>query len=152
MKDLPAKLKPLNIRQERVARLIADGMLPIAACLKSGYSSKGGSLEANAHRIMANDGVAARIAELKAESQIENRRFARMSKDKKLQILEDIAKGKKSRSMDRIAAIKTHNEMTGDNEPTVSIVESGPKTLDMIRTRAAELTSAMARINVGLPG
>ena len=144
-KTVPANPKPLNIRQERFARLVAGGMLALPAYKESGYSMVGGSAEANAARVMANDGVKARIAELKAEEAAENRKFARMSKDRKLQILEDIAKTKGSRDMDRIAAIKTHNDMTGDNEPTVSIVEAGPMTLEAVRQRAQEMAAPLAR-------
>lgn len=69
MKNPPPKQpKPLNIRQERFAELVASGIPAARAYSMAGYSDNGRNAEANAVRVMANDGVKARIAEIKAET------------------------------------------------------------------------------------
>lgn len=98
----------------------------------------------NAFHITEKDGIKARIAAIKAEDEAESRAFARMSKATKLELLEGIAKRKNAKDNDRIAAIKVHNEMTGDNEPTVTVVDAGPNTLESIRERTKTMTSVMS--------
>jgi phage terminase small subunit len=69
MKNPPPKQpKPLNIRQERFAEFVASGIPAARAYSMAGYSDNGRNAEANAVRVMANDGVKARIAELRAEA------------------------------------------------------------------------------------
>jgi len=53
-----------NIRHERFCREIISGKSQVEAYRLAGYECAQRSLEANAHRLMENDGVKKRIAEL----------------------------------------------------------------------------------------
>lgn len=108
---------------------------------EAGYSKDPRIALAHASRLVVNGGVAARIAELRGE----NKSLARKTKAQKLARLEWIAWSKGAKHSDVIAALKVHNEMTGDNEPTVTVVDMGPKTLDMVRERARQIASPLAR-------
>lgn len=67
MKSAPKKpCKPLTVRQEEFAQQVASGEILAKAYAKAGYSSKGNGAHANASRLMGNDSVAARIAEIRA--------------------------------------------------------------------------------------
>lgn len=63
MKRIP---KPLNIRQQRFAELVAGGMPAVQAYKAAGYAANGRNAEGNAHALMENHGVKAKIAELRA--------------------------------------------------------------------------------------
>jgi NADH dehydrogenase/NADH:ubiquinone oxidoreductase subunit G len=127
----------MNVRQERFAELVASGVPAMRAYAGAGYSNTGKNAEANATRMMGNEGVKERIAELRQE----NRQLARKTKEQKLARLEEIAWDEKAKHSDVIAALRTHNEMTGDNEPTVNIVKTGPNTLASLQERAKEVRS-----------
>jgi len=90
---------------------------------------------------MENHGVKARIAELRAE----NHELTRMTKADKLRLLEDIAKSNDAKTCDRIAAIKTHNEMLGDNLPAKHEISTGPNMLQQLEERAKFLVSSLNR-------
>lgn len=131
----------MNVRQERFAELVATGMPFTRAYVLAGYSDKGKNAEANATRMMGNDGVKERILGLRKES----REMARMTKTKKLQLLEALMTRSDTRDSVVIAAIKAHNEMTGDNEPTVSVIKTGIGTLELLEARAEAVVSALDR-------
>ncbi len=131
----------MNIRQTRFAELVASGIPASRAYPEAGYSGRGKNAAAHASRLVENGGVSNRIAELQKET----RDAVRMTKARKLEILEEIMSSRTEKARDRIAAIKIHNVMTGDNAPTVAVVETGRSTLDDIRERAKHIVSALSR-------
>lgn len=83
--NAPAKPRELNLRQLRFAELVAAGMVATQAYMQAGYSKDTRIAEANAYRLMENDGVKAKIAELTAPKSAQLKR----SKDDNLQWLTD---------------------------------------------------------------
>lgn len=69
MKKTPTKQpRPLNIRQQRFAELVASGIPAMRAYGMAGYSDKGRNADVNASALMGNHRVKERIAELRAEA------------------------------------------------------------------------------------
>ena len=130
----------MNVRQRSFAELVASGMPASRAYFEAGYSGKGNNAEAHACRLMAHPEVMARITEIQAET----REMSLMSKRDKIRILESIIRSATTRTSDKLTAIKLHNDMTGDNQPTVSIVEAGPNLLDAVRERAKSMASVLS--------
>lgn len=141
MKTKNAGAKPLNVRQERFADGVASGLSDVQAYIAAGYTKSEKNARTNAWRVRDHEGVNSRIVELKGES----KSWARKTKGDKLALLEGIAWANDSKRSDVIAALKVHNEMTGDNEPTVTVVDLGAKTLDMVRERMRAQASPLAR-------
>lgn len=131
----------MNIRQERFAELVASGIPASRAYPEAGYSGRGKNAQGNASALMENHGVIARLAELQKET----RKVARLTKEQKLEILEKIMCSQQEKARDRIAAIKIHNVMTGDNAPSKMVVEAPPFNLDAVRERIRAIVSPMAR-------
>lgn len=67
-KNEPANIKPLNIRQERFAELVAGGVCATQAYIKAGYEVSDKVAESAGPRLMGNVRVKARVAEIKAEA------------------------------------------------------------------------------------
>lgn len=135
----------MNNRQTRFAELVASGIPASRAYPKAGYFSNGKTADANAFRLMENDGVSRMIAELQNES----RELARLTKDDKLRILEWIMTSEVEKARDRIAAIKIRNLMVGDNTPSKVIVESPRLDIEAIRERAKTVRSALCLLPTG---
>jgi phage terminase small subunit len=57
----------LNARQERFARLLAEGMPQSRAYIEAGYRSRGNSAETKASRLVRNGKVRVRLANLQIE-------------------------------------------------------------------------------------
>jgi phage terminase small subunit len=131
----------VNIRQQHFAELVASGIPASRAYTDAGYSGRGKNAETNASRLRENEGVSRRIAELQEET----RNLARLSKDDKLRILERLMISETEKASDRIAAIKIHNAMVGDNQPSKMIVEAPHLDLDAIRERAKHVVSGLNR-------
>lgn len=131
----------MNTRQERFAELVASGVPASRAYPEAGYSNRGKNAAAHASRLVENGGVSGRIAELQKET----REVARLTKDDKLRILELLMRSQTEKASDRIAAIKIHNLMVGDNQPSKMIVEAPPFNLDSTRERAMAIVSMLDR-------
>lgn len=78
-----------------------------------GADTKPETIQANASRLMADNNVSARVRELKAKL-TELSLWTRLDS---VQVLSDIAHGKKELSKDRISAVKELNAMHGWNAP-----------------------------------
>ena len=72
--------------------------------------------------------------------------MATKTREQKLARLEEIAWAEKAKPMDVIAAIRIHNEMTGDNQPVKLLVEAPGYNIEAIRERANRITSVLCRI------
>lgn len=131
----------LNPRQQRFVELYTSGMPAGRAYEEAGYASRGGTADADASKMVRNPKVSRAIQ----KGREENRQLTSLSSQEKMAILARIAMDAKASARDRISAIKVHNEMTGDNSPRqVEVSHSQPR-LASIRTRAAEVSAALAR-------
>ena len=133
----------LNARQQKFAELVAGGMIATDAYISSGYKTSQRAAITNAARLMTNDAIQAEIERIRAKSTAESRKIATKTKAEKLARLEKIAWGKGAKPMNVIAAIKVHNEMTGDNAPLKTIQEDGPERIRSARERALQIASPL---------
>jgi phage terminase small subunit len=132
--------RPLNIRQQRFAELVASGMPATKAYMKAGYSNNPRIAESNACRMMDNDGVKVRIAELRKPQT----KAALLTRDRKREMLRDIAEDKSASFDARIRAMAEDSRMAGHYEPDRTEIDVGQRTLQSIRERAAQVGYALA--------
>lgn len=135
------KPRKLNQRQERFCEFVVAGESQTEAYLKAGFKVPRGDARKHAARLMTNDGVKARIDELRAPQT----RKALLSKDRKREWLRDIIENPGEKTQDRLRALELDAKLAGHFEPDRVEVEAGPKTLLSIKERAAEVSSALAR-------
>ncbi len=98
----------LNARQKKFAEYYAQSGNAEQAAVKAGYSEK--YARGNAHKLVANSGIAEYIRELTEKAKDERILTA---KDRQV-MLSDIAKDGENEAADRIRAIDTLNKMTGE--------------------------------------
>ena len=98
----------LNARQKKFAEYYAQSGNAEQAAVKAGYSEK--YSRGNAHKLVANSGIAEYIRELTEKAKDERILTA---KDRQV-MLSDIAKDGENEAADRIRAIDTLNKMTGE--------------------------------------
>lgn len=142
-----------NARHENFALLIAGGKDASAAYREAGYSARGNVAEVNASRLLRNaqngtaSAVRKRIDHLIAETRLVLKNAANKTREEKLKRLEELAWSKEVRASDAIAAIRVHNDMTGDNSPTKIINEDGPeRCIAAARERALTIASPFSRL------
>ena len=131
--------KPLNIRQLRFCEFIAAGMSGTDAWIAAGYQCTRPAARANAAEALAKPTLKARIAELRAPQT----KRALLAKDRKREILREIAEDRNLPTMVRIRAIEIDAKLAGHFEPDRLEVETGPKTLEALEARAANVVSAL---------
>lgn len=132
--------KAVNARQERFCEFVAAGESQTDAYIKAGYKVSKDDARKHASRMMTNDGVKAHIAALRAPQT----RKALLSKERKRELLRDIAEDASRPSDSRIRAIAEDNKMAGHNQPDHHIVETSNKTLESIQERARRIASLMS--------
>jgi phage terminase small subunit len=133
--------RPLNIRQERFCEFIADGESQTDAYLKAGFKVDKGVARRNAARLMTNADIAARIAELRKPVT----KKLLLSKDRKRELLRDIAEDPDRPPMVRIRAIEIDAKLAGHFEADRVEVDSGSFNLDAVRERMRAIVSPMVR-------
>lgn len=133
--------KALNVRQERFCEFVAAGETQTGAYLKAGFTVSKAVARRNAARLLTNADLKARIAELRKPQTIN----ALLSRDRKREILAEIATDSTATRSDRIRAMEVDAKLAGHFEPDRVEVEAGPKTLISIKERAAQVSSALAR-------
>lgn len=135
----PAKGKGLTPQQRLFADYVVEGKMKSDA-YRLAYPAN----SMNPHALSTEAGKTAKlphVADYIAEALTERRREVLLTRDDKRQILGSIAKDTRKPAHARILAVKTDNEMTGDNAP-VRVQEE--ITLFTIFTGMAKTT--------GLPG
>jgi phage terminase small subunit len=140
-KRTPPKPRKLNIRQERFAELVAAGMPATRAYSEAGYSSDPRIAEAHACRLVENGGVKARIAELRKPQT----KKSLLTRDRKRELLRDIAENPLASTDNRIRAMAEDSRMAGHYEPDRTEIEVGQRTLLSIKERAMQLSRALGR-------
>ena len=104
----------LNDRQRKFAEGVASGLAAVEAYKQAGYSPR--TAEANASRLMENDGVKAYLEELREE----NREMSRVNRKDVLERLFEIML---QDERDRVPAAVQICRMQGYNEPEKHEVE-----------------------------
>jgi|GEM_PF-2932618 len=133
--------KKLNVRQERFCEFIAAGSSAGRAYENAGYGSRGNVADSAAERLLRNVEIKARIAELRKPQTIK----ALLTRDRKREVLRDIAEDTKAGALVRIRAIEVDAKLAGHFAPEQVVMETGPETLRDIRERAAHVISALNR-------
>lgn len=114
---------------------------------EAGYTAGKRNANSNAYALMENHGVRAKIEELRILEINDNREAARLNRNQKLQILEEIAQNRNEKAVSRILAIKVHNEMTGEAglppEPSKNVSEQ--ERVEELRQRRDTVISALQR-------
>jgi phage terminase small subunit len=140
-KKISTQPKPLNVRQERFCEFVASGTSATQAYIQAGYKVTVKVAGTAGPRMMENVGVKARIAELRAPQT----KKALLSKDRKREIMRDIAESPTQKTQDRLRAIEIDAKLAGDFAPEQHVIEAGPKTLDAVRERAKQIGSPLGR-------
>jgi phage terminase small subunit len=96
-----------------VDEYLVNGFNATQAYLKAYPDSSEEAARSSASALLTNPNVKSIIE----EEQKESRKRARMSKDDKLDLIEEILLEQEERTLDKLKAIEIHNKMTGDNEP-----------------------------------
>ena len=103
----------LSERQQRFCDLVAAGTPAGRAYEQAGYRSKGAAADAQASRMLRFDKVAARIAELRADSA----ERAGITRERILEFLSEVIESAEERTSDRLKAAENLSKMCGWNEP-----------------------------------
>jgi phage terminase small subunit len=133
--------KPLNVRQQRFCEFIVAGESQTDAYLKAGWKVPRLDAGQHASRLMKYDKIKAKIAALRAPQT----KKALLTKDRQREILRDVAEDGARPAMSRLRAIEIDAKLAGYFAPDQMVVETGPKTLEAVKERAAAMASAMAR-------
>lgn len=137
----PAKTRPLTVQQERFCEFIAAGENQTEAWLKAGYKVSRSVARRNAAESLTKPDIKARIAELRKPQT----RKAVLTKDRKREMLLEIAESSREKTQDRLRALEIDAKLAGHFEPDRVEVDVGEKTLMTIKERAEQMVSAMAR-------
>lgn len=100
----------LTSKQLKFCRLVVDGKSDVDAYLTA-YKCTQSSAEKNAFRLRENEGVKEKVKSLQDKTETKET----LSRQRKREILSEIAE--EANDNVRVQAIKTDNEMTGDNAP-----------------------------------
>jgi hypothetical protein len=156
----------MNIRQERFAELVASGVPAMRAYSEAGYSTRGKTAEANATRLIENDGVKALIQAIRAETAaklaLKREDLARHlwavvmtpigELDANSPLVQEFATHKDGRKrvkmQDKLGSARLLCEMMGWKEPEKHIVDAGPQTLEAVRERAKTIAATMSRVRM----
>ncbi|MES2659161.1 MAG: terminase small subunit [Verrucomicrobiota bacterium] len=131
----------LNPRQQKFVELYVSGVPAGRAYEQAGYAPRGNAAEAEASRMVRNPKVAQAIQHERNES----KRNALLTRDAKLTILAEIALNVTAPGRERIAAIKLHNDMTGENTPQPKAAGQSDTWLHDVRERAKHMVSSLCR-------
>ncbi len=135
----PTKQRPLTVRQQRFAELVASGMSGTQAWLQVYPKCAYETAQASASKSIRKDMVAARIAELRKPVT----KKLLFTKDKQREELYAIGTNPDASLMARIRAIEVDAKLAGFFAPEQVVMEQGPRTLDAIKERADKMASAL---------
>ena len=133
--------KALNVRQERFCEFIAAGESQAEAYLKAGYKVPRADARKHAAAAMTKHDIRARIAELRKPQT----KAALLARDRKREMLRDIAEDLTAPVDARIRAMAEDSRMAGHYEPDRTEIDVGQRTLLSIKERAAQLSCALGR-------
>lgn len=141
MKTKPApKQRPPSVRQQRFCEFVVAGESGTDAYLQAGWKVTRKSARVNAAKLLATANIKAHIAVLRAPQT----KKAILTKDRKRELMHEIAESKSEKTQDRLRAIELDAKLNGEFAPDRVEVETGPNTLQAVRARAKEMASAMS--------
>ena len=127
--------RELNARQERFCELVASGNSQTDAWIKAGYNVTREVARRNAAESLTKPDIIARVAALRAPQTA----AAALTRDRKREILRDIAVNTELTPDVRIRAMAEDSKMAGHYEPERHSVDTGPYNIASIRERAAKV-------------
>lgn len=130
----------LNVRQERFCEFVAAGESQTDAYLKAGFKVSKSVARRNAARLLTNADVQNRVSELRKPQT----KAALLTRDRKRELLRQIAEDTSRPPDARIRAIAEDNKMAGHYEPDQHILDSGPSRLESIQERARRIASVLS--------
>jgi phage terminase small subunit len=83
-------MKPLNVRQERFAQLVASGMAASRAYQNAGYKSTGNAAESSAVQLLRNPKVVAYVDDLKNRAKRKNENAVFLTIEEKRTFLREV--------------------------------------------------------------
>lgn len=131
--------KPLSVRHERFCEGVASGMNGAEAYVYAGYKVSPSVASVSAYHLLRNPKVEARIAELR----IPESTALAMSKDRKREMLMEIAENGENKMQDRLRAIEIDAKLAGHFAAEEMVVEVGSRPIDAIEKRAAGMVSML---------
>lgn len=139
-KSNTGKTTKLNTRQEKFCEFIVAGENQTDAYLKAGYKVTRDVARKNATRMMTNDDIIAHIAKLR-KPQTEK---ALLTRDRKRELLAEIAEDRAAAKADRIRAMAEDSRMEGHYEPDKLQLDATPAVLNSIRERAQYVAGCLS--------
>lgn len=130
----------INTRQERFCEFIAAGESQTDAYLKAGFKVDKSVARRNAARLLTNADVQSRVSELRKPQT----KAALLTRDRKRELLRQIAEREDAPLDARIRAMAEDSRMAGHYEPDRTEIDVGQRTLQSIRERAAQVGYALA--------
>jgi|688.fasta_scaffold1403128_1 phage terminase small subunit len=132
--------KSLNTRQQRFCEFIAAGESQTDAYLKAGFKVDKSVARRNAARLLTNADVQKRVSELRKPQT----KAALLTRDRKRELLRQIAEKEDAPLDARIRAMAEDSRMAGHYEPDRTEIDVGSRTLQSIQERAAKVGYALA--------
>jgi phage terminase small subunit len=140
-------MEKLTPKLERFCRFVAvENLNGSEAWIAAGNKCTPRSASVTASRWLKKANIKARIAKLKEQANKETKRISTITRDDKLIRLEGIAWAANAKPSDVIAAIRVHNEMTGDNAPQKHVINDGSERMKTARERALSYASPLNRL------
>lgn len=134
------KQRPPSVRQQRFCEFVVAGDSQTDAYVKAGWKVTRADARCHAARLITNDSIKAHIAVLRKPQT----KKAILTKDRKRELMHEIAESKSEKTQDRLRAIELDAKLNGEFAPDRVEVETGPNTLQAVRERAKEMASAMS--------
>lgn len=138
-KKAPTPRQGLTIQQERFCEFVAAGDNQTDAYIKAGFKTTKESARRNAARMMTNDDILQRIAELRKPIT----RKTLSNRDHKRQMLYLIMEDKAEKIEARLKAIEIDAKLSGQFEPDRTEIQLGNSTLQSIKERAMQVAGAL---------
>ena len=137
----PTTRRKLNTRQQKFCEHVAAGESGTDAYLQSGFKVSRTVAKANAHRLLTNADIVAKVAQLRVPQQ----EALTLTKEAKRKFYFEVVNDSRVKMADRLRASELDAKMAGDFAPDRVEVEQGPRILESIRDRAAQVAAALDR-------
>jgi len=134
-----AKRKGLTTQQERFCEFVAAGENQTEAYIKAGFKTTRANARKHAARMMTNDDILKRIAELRKPVT----RKTLSTRDHKRVMLYLIMEDTSQKIEARLKAIEIDAKLSGQFEPDRTEIQLGNSTLQSIKERAMQVAGAL---------
>jgi len=134
-----AKRKGFTTQQERFCEFVAAGENQTSAYVKAGFKTTRANARKHAARMMTNDDILKRIAELRKPVT----RKTLSTRDHKRVMLYLIMEDTSQKIEARLKAIEIDAKLSGQFEPDRTEIQLGNSTLQSIKERAMQIAGAL---------